>query len=284
VATSSSSPQVHPSTVADRYRSGQTVETIAVDIGVSSSVVRRILRSEGISTRTSTQTAALRLAPLREQIVTSYQQGHTLTEVARLVDRSITYVRTVLVEQGVPRRASGGKPKPRSTSRERPDCVAEIKARYERGESINTISVHLDVPDTFVKQTLRDAGVTMRTAREVSQMKRALLAAQIVDGYRNGQSIATVAKTVGRSRGFVRDVLIQEQIARRPPGNATPAPRRRSGDRSRAEEIATRYQRGETIQAIAGDLERSCHFVSSVLQEQQIPRRPRGRRPAQPSR
>jgi hypothetical protein len=87
------------------------METIAADTGVSSSVIRRILRSAGISIRTPTQNAALRLAPVREQILTGYQQGHTLTEVARLVDRSITYVRTVLLSRAC--RASGGRPKRR---------------------------------------------------------------------------------------------------------------------------------------------------------------------------
>lgn len=112
--------------------------------------------------------------------------------------------------------------------------------------------------------------------------------ASVIAAYEGGATIAEVAKQFGVSRQAIRNLLIRNDVPRRPSGH-TPPPRPRNPLNLPEEEIVTAYQDGDSLAKIAAQLGVSVSAIRNVLVRCETPRRPAstpgqrvgGRRPIQ---
>ena len=93
-----------------------------------------------------------------------------------------------------------------------------LAACYRRHGSIAGVAEELDVAYETARRWLRDAGIALRPRGRPSPGAGTTPIDQIVERYRNGESVATIASTMGVSPNTVRNRLIDagEQLRPRP--------------------------------------------------------------------
>jgi hypothetical protein len=88
-----------------------------------------------------------------------YQDGHTLHQIARALDCSVTAVRDRMIASGIERRATG--PRPAPTVPPAPE-VQDMIRRYLSGQSTDAIAAELGLNKGTVQYVLLRHGTPMR--------------------------------------------------------------------------------------------------------------------------
>jgi transposase-like protein len=95
----------------------------------------------------------------------------------------------------------------------------ELKQAYVRLGSINAVANEHDVAYETARQWLRSAGVDLRSKGRPSDHAAELDMKKLTARYRNGESIASLAESVGVSPNTVRNRLLAAGVTpRRRPG------------------------------------------------------------------
>jgi hypothetical protein len=152
----------------------------------------------------------------RASLRTRYEAGETVSDIAASIGYSAAYVYDLLSEAGTVMRRSGPPPTwhpPGYAERTKRD--AEILQRYQDGETSRELGRALGISKATVQRVVRKAGIARPPGRRLSENATAL-AAQIVDDYESGKTMAVIAESTGMSVSFVKDVLIRHDIEIRP--------------------------------------------------------------------
>lgn len=96
--------------------------------------------------------------------------------------------------------------------------LLNAKTNYESGAALSEIAVEIGMSQKALARIFRDAGVAIRTSGETLLMRSRLPAKVIVDRYSAGESMGSIAKSIGVSQTAVRGLLIRQGVALRPPG------------------------------------------------------------------
>ncbi|WP_088289829.1 helix-turn-helix domain-containing protein [Kineosporia sp. A_224] len=133
-----------------RWMAGESQEAIARALGVSTSTVQRLRRTEGVQARRPAVDSA--------EVVRLYVDEHlALEDVAARLTCSTSSVRYRLRAAGVPTRAPG-----HNTRETTPDVRAAALARYAAGEPLSRICTDLDVGESSLARWRREAGLPAR--------------------------------------------------------------------------------------------------------------------------
>ena len=92
----------------------------------------------------------------------------------------------------------------------------QLKQAYGRLRSINAVARELDVAYETARQWLQNAGVELRPKGRPSDHAAELDTKKLTARYRNGESIAALAASVGVSPNTVRNRLLAAGITPRP--------------------------------------------------------------------
>lgn len=152
-----------------------------------------------------------------EEIVRRYEAGQTIKQIASAARTNSNVIRYRLVSAGV---------KLRTTADRRAGWIAnakltlaEISARYAKGDSVLSIATAAAITTSLVYAMLRDAGVTIRAVglpkgrtfeRTLTFAQRESLRADIRAG--TFPSLTSIAKKYGISRELVRTYAKQEGV------------------------------------------------------------------------
>jgi transposase-like protein len=92
----------------------------------------------------------------------------------------------------------------------------ELKQVYRRLGSVTAVAAELGVAYETARQWLRSAGIELRPKGRPSEHASDLDVKQLVARYRNGESVATLAESVGVSPNTVRNRLLVAGVTPRP--------------------------------------------------------------------
>ena len=208
--------------VVRRYTTGgQTMESIARDLGMSLSKVHRLLAESGTPRRPSGPdgTSAPQGSPRREEqtaeVVRRYTTGgQSVERIARDTGMSPSKVYGLLVESGTPRRSRGWSPAfaNKTSSPRRAEQTAEVVRRYTTGgQTIQSIAQDTGMSYSKVRKLLVETGTPRRRGGE--------LTGEVVRQYTTGgQTIRSIARDMGLSYCKVRCLLIKSGTPLRPRG------------------------------------------------------------------
>jgi hypothetical protein len=101
--------------------------------------------------------------------------------------------------------------------RERAQLAADLRARYESGESTLDLEAATGWSKPTILGLLREAGTIVRPTGRAPQAS-AELVATMTERYRDGESMKEIADSLGRSFTFVRKTLIRNGTVPQPAG------------------------------------------------------------------
>lgn len=211
---------------------------------------------------------------LREQ----YEVGKSLKDIAEEIAASITYVYVMLVEAGTMMRPTPIAP---LGSAERAELAQLLREGYDAGLSHTALARSVGCDHDTARSLIVEAGGRLRTqvVAGLAEHLRPALAQRLRIEYENGASLADLSAELRCRESSIRCLLVEAGATIRPdhriaaaqryPAYPTggmslreladllgwqPRPPRRASRPVRpdeAEQIATRYRAGETIQALA---------------------------------
>lgn len=198
------------------YQAGATIREVAARAGHGYSTVHGVLREAGVSIRARGRISSFATDKAPE-LVAAYCRGESLDTLRARYGISRQRVRAVLDEAGVDRR--------QRLLSWTPEQLAAVVTEYQEGASARDVAARHGCSPTAVQRALRQAGVTLRPGGFPPRSLTPVQIEDLVAGYRDGQSMGTLAR--GYRIGFVRvrALLIDAGVELRPHG----------GDRRRAQ-------------------------------------------------
>jgi transposase-like protein len=137
--------------IAQDYLSGMTLSAVAEKYGVTRQRIQQIVARKGISRPRITHSPKLRAYDY--EAITAYLQdgSPTLSETARHFGCSMSVIRNVVKQAGIP---------VRRYLKFNEQAVQDVITRYRAGERLVLIGKTYDVSAQYVNTLLRKAGVT----------------------------------------------------------------------------------------------------------------------------
>lgn len=142
---------------AQMYADGMSLREVGMHYNVSAEAIRRVCKTQGVPRRSQNFQYKGRIrtrkvkGPSNEVIAQEYASGLGYTEITKKHRVGSKRVRKALVEQGV---------RARREKKRIPD--SELKSRYEKGESANSLATQFKVTTPSVLRRLRRVGVDIR--------------------------------------------------------------------------------------------------------------------------
>ena len=139
----------------ERYESGESVSSLAVQFGVHRTTLDVLVRRLGLAREDP------RRVPegVRNEVVRLYSGGMTLAELSVRFGFSANKVQRLLVAAGESVRSRGPKMKGQPLSSEQ---IRAAIGRYEQGEALGAIAERFGVSYAAVRNVLLDANVRLR--------------------------------------------------------------------------------------------------------------------------
>jgi hypothetical protein len=209
----------------DKYEAGQSLKDIADDIAASETYVYVMLVEVDTRMRPTpiAPLGSAERAELARMLREGYDAGLSHTAVARSIGCDHDTARTLIVEAGGTLRTQviAG-----LAEHLRPALAQRLRTEYENGASLAELSAELRCRESSVRCLLVEAGATIRPDHKIAAVQR-----------------YPACPTGGMSLRELADLL----------GLQPPPPRRASHPvrPEETEQIAMRYQAGETIQELA---------------------------------
>lgn len=129
----------------------------------------------------------------------------------------------------------------------------DLRRRYEAGESAPSIAAALGVSDSTVIESLRLAGVAIRTRGEATRARHGLSIdiPALIRRYQGGESTPKLAAALGISIATVDRALREAGVCLRSPREAALLARAVAVDEA---DLRARYDRGQSVLAMSRDL------------------------------
>ena len=270
------------------YQGGKPVDRLARDHQVSKAAVYEILKSGGVFV--PFQNSEHRIYEhKRELVCKEYQSGKAISDLARdhqVEEQSIRKIlrgANLLIEppkaltiDSLPPKVAANKrtakkskadpsppqaAKPKRISPITEEVYKECARRYEKGESVASISRKLGFSSHYLYAAFKQNGVQVKryfnkpTKKEYDQM---------VEDYLAGKSVQEIASSMGLSISPVYAELRRRRI--KPPGNALGAEKER--------EICQLYINGKTTIEISRKLSVHPSTANKILKKHEIKARP----------
>jgi hypothetical protein len=199
-----------------RYEAGERSPQLASDYGLTVNLTLTLLREAGTLIRSSGPQTQPRATPQRGTCTVTDENGRCGEQVYN-ISRG-------LCQKHYGRWWNHGDPlvvlphhRPFAvTGEERASLAAELRRRYEAGESTLQLAAAIGKSKPFVRTLLREAGTEIKATGRYRTYDRQLNA-RVIEQYESGQSVQTIADSLGRSYTFVLKMLIRSRVARRPP-------------------------------------------------------------------
>ena len=206
--------------------------------------------------------------PLTE-LKARYENGESTRELSRSLGVHRVTIARRLRSLGVKFRRPGG-----AGGANRIDAPWEdIKRRYDQGEQLTAIAAELGCDKSTVSRHIKELrqdelegdlnalGVDRQTLLSAKAREDFLLTGAVAR-YQNGETIATLAEELGRSKATISRRLKDAGVKLRGTGGVTGA----KPIKTRWSEVKRRYEGGETLASLAKDLGCNKTTVSANLQ------------------
>lgn len=187
-----------------------------------------------------------------DQVISRYEAGESMQQIAELYDTSANTIRRLLDQHGVERRRAHHKFDPehwRGTRVSASLPAEKVISEYRQGATLTELAKAYGVSVNSILRVMDARGEKRRASRPKAGVSRILSAkteAEILRRNQAGESLRSIAASLGISRGAVTGAL-QRQSAQ-PSG----PPRGPRPDLS-VDEIARRHAAGESVQALADE-------------------------------
>lgn len=220
------------------YQNGSSAAKIAEGLGVAYMTVARVLGRHGIDRRSKG-------AALYPAIAEMYEGGASILACATAFGVGQPLVRRALEARGVAVKSQGGaigsRTKWAAARKAKIDAIMALRAE---GKTLEEIGSVLRITRERVRQIVVQEG----RAEEFAERPISPEQAAILEEYRNGANLTTVATKLGASHHVTKSLLTRAGIPIRPASKLMAARKSRA---EFAERIVERYQAGETAADIA---------------------------------
>jgi len=218
--------------VCRSYEGGKSVKRIAKYYGVADSTVRGVLKRRGVYKES--------LKALREKVLSSYEEGKSVDELAVEFERSRAQILKVLREAG------------RGHTQRKYEGMLE---RYQGGESVAELASSYGVSLSAVYTYLNKCGVEFRRGRHALSKWESSEGSRLAEMYEGGMTLREVGEEFGISGERVRQILSGLEVSTRS---------RKVGELEGLEEMASR---GMRLKEIAEEFGISDSAVSKRLRK-----------------
>jgi DNA-directed RNA polymerase specialized sigma24 family protein len=204
------------------YKSGMSMQEVADTVGVSEPTVRRTLKRKGVKSRPSGVPWVLVDPAERQAVVTMYQSGMPVTQIADQLGHGDQKVSDVLKEEGiqVARRAH---------YKLLPSQQLEVIKLYQQGESLRGIGDMFGVSRTMVMDILEEYNIPRRAAgwsyKRHGPRKRQRYSKlspeeriAVISMYQDGATLQELADEFDVSTSCIASALEAHGVPRRPRG------------------------------------------------------------------
>lgn len=141
--------------IASLYESGQSLTTVARQLGTTRTTVRRVLQDRGIQARPNyTRVVPVSDFPLVAQ---RYQDGEQIAAIAATYDCSVITIRKILDDQHVVRRTGRGREREFT-----PEEIEMIRRMASEGVSQYVIAHALGSTQATISRRMRTEGIPLR--------------------------------------------------------------------------------------------------------------------------
>lgn len=184
--------------VVEEYQSGLTLQQVGDLHGITREGVRQILVKAGVPCR---QPAPLFTEAEVVTMVTGYQTGEAIDQLADKIGRSVAVVRSTLKENGI--QLCGA-----ALRRLSHEDKATIATRYANGESLATLgreySVSYGSRDAVISKVIVSQGGTIRPRwrHDLSPIEENAVLAE----YRSGMVLAEIAERYGVTMATIHNI------------------------------------------------------------------------------
>ena len=266
-----------PKIMARRYRAGLSAVSIAEEAGISVDDLRQILISSGEALRPPLGNVHGSLEGQRfspEMIVKLYQEGESVQWLAATLSVSREMIRTLLLKHEVKLRGRGGQPSPAPDELvSDPGAVSRL---YQAGHSVKEIAASIGSTAWKVRTVLLKLGTKLRSSagkRGDDFTPPPVSGKKIAELYAAGAGLERVAGKSGISMSKVHRILREQKVRMRGTREAMlqPPDRRKISD----EEVARRYQTGETLQGVALAADTTVAVIRRILAQMGVALRPK---------
>ena len=195
--------------IKEAYESGESVNQIAVRLGLTPVQVRSLIRKQGGTFRKGREPSALtRDQELR--VIEEYQAGDGLTKLGQRYGVSTAAISNALKRNNVRIRTEQGQ--------RRFTEVTEtlIVKNYENGESAADLASAFEVSEKTILNVLRRNGVTPRPSNRARKPIDETSARDIYKRYVAGEPVSAIARAHGISRDRIKVIAIAQGADPRP--------------------------------------------------------------------
>ena len=244
--------------IVEAYNAGASTVTIGKRYGLGSSSVRNILLRNGVTMRTRSAAANLDQPSPHvhdsdlpsEKIILEYTSGTSAATLAEAYDVTSATILWILRRHGVEVRTRQHLP------------AEEVIDRYQQGDNLSTLAHRYGVSTGMIHRFLEAHGVERRSSAPQAGVPRVVspeTEAEILRRNREGESLRSIATSLGVSRAAVRNVLDRQSV--QPSG-----PKRGPRPDLPMAEIARRHSSGETAKELAAAYGVSAATIRRRLQ------------------
>ncbi len=205
--------------IISEYLSGVSARKIARKYNCSGNTILRFLQDNKIKLL---PTSYLLKGPRKsiadkfsKEIISLYKKGYSLSEIAKTFKLTIAPVRRVLIINNIARRTSGFKfNRPSKLDRYKDELIKD----YENGSSIAYLCKKYK--STYVGDYLRKLGIKTRSNLKNSEMKNFDKINNMINDYKNGDTLRNLAKKYKLQRQTIVSWLKRKGISIKNRSNA----------------------------------------------------------------
>ena len=231
-----------PEKMAERYRSGGSMEMIARESGIGLHKIAELLRRQNVKLRDTA--AAMRQPPAARKLrdatlARRYTGGETLIEIALAAGTTVAVVRRILRDRGV-------------TLRPIEAILAltedEIVALYRDGKSLEVIAGRAGCSNAPIRSILQRRGEKIRSVRDIAAARAAplrLTEEELETRYVAGAALSELAAAAATDTTRVANILHRRGVKMRPRGATRQADD--AGVAIPPAEMEARYAAGQTL-------------------------------------
>ena len=201
--------------VLERYKSGESISSIAKDYGCTRDPIKSLLKSFGYKIRSPKEQKDLDLRKRYPiwgnsiKIKNRYEQGESITSLARSYNCPSKVIRDLLESLSCKLRTKKEQAS-HSVKKRHPvwDHTDEVIRQYKNGETTRELSIAYNCCDELIKRILKPAGFNLRNSKRSPAWK---LANEIREKYKKGYRLKELTKLYNCGQSTIERILKSEE-------------------------------------------------------------------------
>ncbi|MBT2225996.1 helix-turn-helix domain-containing protein [Nonomuraea sp. NEAU-A123] len=253
--------------LAQRYCDGERAHDLAALLGIAESTLGRKMRAAGIIRVSEDERRRFRAKDQitknldNNELAARFRSGESIDAIAESIG---------MTKQTIIKRIRAAELKRMSSNGTSNPVTAELVRRYEDGETIRALSVSFNMTTAGISEKLYSAGVEIRPAAP-KLIDLGITDEELIKRYKAGESMADLGRSLNLNLTTIKRRLKKAEIELRSRGAS-----KRLNLGVSDEELAKRYEAGESVSAISRSLGFGWGVIKRRLDDMGIEIRPAG--------